>query len=69
MRDKPKTGGFRELVLPGNEFKTCIAVNFPKNADFGGLETNHEIQGPLKNYFCLKMISKLAPEYFFQENV
>ena len=44
MRDKPKTGGFRELVLPGNEFKTCIAVNFPKNADFGGLETNHKIQ-------------------------
>ena len=23
----PKTGEFRELVLPGNDFKTCSTVN------------------------------------------
>ena len=40
-----KTGGFRELVLPGNDFKTCSTVNFPKkHPNFGGVETNHEIQ-------------------------
>ena len=41
-----KTGGFRELFLPGNDFKTCSTVNFPKkHPDFGGLKTNqrHEI--------------------------
>ena len=37
----PKTGGFRELFLPENDFKTCFAVNFPKkHPDFGGLENN-----------------------------
>ena len=36
-----KTGGFRELFLPKNDFKTCSRVNFPKkHPDFGGLETN-----------------------------
>ena len=25
-----KTGGFRELVLPGNDFKTCSTVNLAK---------------------------------------
>ena len=25
-----KTGGFTELFLPKNDFKTCSAVNFPK---------------------------------------
>ena len=42
----PETGGFRELLLPKNDFKTCSAVNFPKkHADFGGLGTKqrHEI--------------------------
>ena len=27
----PKTGGFMELFLPENDFKTCSTVNFPKN--------------------------------------
>ena len=43
---KSKKGGFRELFLPKNDFKTCSAVNFQKkHVDFGGLETNqrHEI--------------------------
>ena len=47
MEDYYKTGNFRELFLPENDFQTCSAVNFPeKNPDFGGLETNrrHEIQ-------------------------
>ena len=36
-----KTGGFRELFLPKNDFKTCSKVNFPKkHPDFGGLKTN-----------------------------
>ena len=36
-----KTGSFRELFLPENDFKTCSAVNFPKkHPDFEGLETN-----------------------------
>ena len=26
-----KTGGFRELFLPENDFKNCSTVNFPKN--------------------------------------
>ena len=45
--DSPKTGGFRELFLSENDFKTCSTVNFPKiHPDFGGLETNerHKIQ-------------------------
>ena len=25
-----KTGGFRELIVPGNNLKICTAVNFPK---------------------------------------
>ena len=47
LSQNPKPGGFRDLFLPENDFKTCSAVNFPKkHPDFGGLETNrrHEIQ-------------------------
>ena len=47
LSQNPKTGGFRELFLPENDFKTCSTVNFPKkHPDFGGLETNqrYEIQ-------------------------
>ena len=41
LSQNPKTGGFRELFLPENDFKTCSTVNFPKkHPDFGGLETN-----------------------------
>ena len=43
----PKSGGFRELFLPQNDFKTCSTENFPKkHPDFGDLETNqrHEIR-------------------------
>ena len=43
----PKTGGFTELLLPENDFKTCSTGNFPKkHPDFGGLETNrrHKFQ-------------------------
>ena len=41
LSHNPKTGSFRELFLPENDFKTCSAVNFPKkHPDFGGLETN-----------------------------
>ena len=42
-----KIGGFRELFLPENDFRTSSAKNFPKKyLDFGGLETNqrHENQ-------------------------
>ena len=42
-----KTGGFRRLFLPENDFKTCSAkIFFKKHPDFGGLEINqrHEIQ-------------------------
>ena len=42
-----KTEGYRELLLPENDFQTSPVVNFPKkHPDFGGLETNpsHEIQ-------------------------
>ena len=35
----PKTGDFGELVLPGNDFKTCSTVNSSKkHPDFGGLK-------------------------------
>ena len=43
----PKTGGFRELFLLENDFKSYSTVNFPKkHPNFGALETNqrHEIQ-------------------------
>ena len=30
MITNPKTGGFGELFLPKNDFKTCSAVNFPE---------------------------------------
>ena len=37
---KIKKGGFRELFMPKNGFKTYSAVNFAKlHADFGELET------------------------------
>ena len=47
LLENPETGGFRELFLPQNDFKTWSAINFQKqHPDFGGLETNqgHEIQ-------------------------
>ena len=31
IRKSKKQGGSRELFLPENDFKTCSAVNFPKN--------------------------------------
>ena len=31
LYQNPKEGGFRELFLPENDFKTCSAVKFPKN--------------------------------------
>ena len=34
LSQNPKTGGFRELILPGNDFKTCSAVNYPKKFRF-----------------------------------
>ena len=41
LSQNPKTGCFRELFLPENDFKTCSAVNFPrKHPDFAGLKTN-----------------------------
>ena len=44
----PKTGGFRELFLPENDFKTSSGVNFPqkKHPRFWGLEIHqsHEMQ-------------------------
>ena len=41
-----KTGGFRELFLSENDFKTSSTVNFQKHPDFGGLEINqrHKVQ-------------------------
>ena len=30
LSENPKTGGFRELFLPENDFKSCSTVNFPK---------------------------------------
>ena len=30
LSQKIKKGGFREFFLPKNGFKTCSAVNFPK---------------------------------------
>ena len=47
LLENPETGGFRELFLPQNDFKTCSAINFQKqHPDFEGLESNqgHEIQ-------------------------
>ena len=36
-----KTGGFRELFLSENDFKTCPTVNFRQiHPDFGVLEIN-----------------------------
>ena len=41
LSQNPKTGGFRDLFLPENDFKTCSTVDFPKkHLDFGGLDTN-----------------------------
>ena len=41
LLENQKVGGSKELFLPEDDFKTCSAVNFPKNhADFGGPETN-----------------------------
>ena len=31
LSQSPKAGAFRELFVPKNDFKTCSAVNFPKN--------------------------------------
>ena len=31
LSENPEKGGFRELYLPKNDFKTCSTVNFPKN--------------------------------------
>ena len=31
LSQNSKTGSFRELFLPKNDFKTCFAANFPKN--------------------------------------
>ena len=47
LSQNPKTGGFRELFLPENDFQTSSTKNSPKkHVYFGGLETNrrHEIQ-------------------------
>ena len=42
-----KTGGFRKLFLPKNDFETCSAVNFPKkHSESGGLETNRRHEMP-----------------------
>ena len=30
LSQNPKKGGFRELFLPKNDFKSCSAVSFPK---------------------------------------
>ena len=30
LSENPEKGGFRELYLPKNDFKTCSTVNFPK---------------------------------------
>ena len=39
LSENPKTGGFRELFLPENDFKSCSTVNFPKkHPDFRVLE-------------------------------
>ena len=40
LPQNPKTGGFRGLCLPKNDFKTCSTLNFlKKHPDFGGLES------------------------------
>ena len=45
LLQNPKTGGFRELFLPENDFKTCSTVNFPiKHPDFSSLEPNKDIK-------------------------
>ena len=47
MLEIKKTGGSRELLLPGNDFQTSSTANYPKkHADLGSLETNqrHETQ-------------------------
>ena len=47
LSQNSKSGGFRELFLPENDFKTCSTVNFPKqHPDFGDLTTNqrHRVQ-------------------------
>ena len=46
-----KTGGFRELFLSENYFKSCSTVSFPKkHPDFGGLKTS-ERQNSDTNFF------------------
>ena len=41
LLENPKTGGFRELCLPENDFKTCSTVRFSKKyMDFWSLGTN-----------------------------
>ena len=66
LSQNPETRGSRELFLPENDFKTCSAVNFPKNIQI--LEapgqrhekTNwrHEIQTLSSNYVLRAKLKK-----------
>ena len=51
LSQNPKIGEFRELFLPENDFKTCSKVNFPKNPDFGGLETSQRDKFRLEFFY------------------
>ena len=51
LSQNPKIGEFRELFLPENDFKTCSTVHFPKNTDFGGLETSQRDKFRLEFFY------------------
>ena len=52
LLENPKTGGFRELFPPENNFKKCSVISFPKNIQ------SVEAWKPAKNM-------KLRLEFFF----
>ena len=58
LSQNPKTGSFRELFLPENNFKTSSTVNFPrKHLHFGGLETNQRQEIPKYTIYEVNTIS------------
>ena len=52
LLENPKTGGFRELFRPENNFKKCSVISFPKNLQ------SLEAWKPTKNM-------KLRLEFYF----
>ena len=56
---------FLNASYPKTHLIQCLN-SFESSRPYGRLLENKK-QGDLRNYFCLKMISKIAPQKFFQK--